>query len=98
MPTVKAQRERELELLDDAKRRVQGLPPVVAGEKVKVETKEKGQQRLDALFSKTPPRKAVNATSTPSPGMLKRKREEDEDGEGDKENMGMMAKFVRRNE
>jgi hypothetical protein len=29
---------------------VQGRPPVLAAEKAKVERKEKGQQRLDALF------------------------------------------------
>ncbi|KIW80269.1 hypothetical protein Z517_06884 [Fonsecaea pedrosoi CBS 271.37] len=52
VPTVKAQREREIELLEDAKRRVQGLPPVLAGERVKVEKgTERGQQKLDALFS-----------------------------------------------
>jgi len=39
--------------LDDAKRRVQGLPPVLASEKVKVEKTEKGQQKLDALFKKS---------------------------------------------
>ncbi|KAL7809353.1 hypothetical protein V8C44DRAFT_144904 [Trichoderma aethiopicum] len=50
--TVKGQRERELELLEDAKRRVQGLPPVLGSEKVKVKTAEKGQQKLEDLFSK----------------------------------------------
>ena len=49
MPTVKKQREREVELLEDAKLRVQGLPPV--SEKVKVEKQEKGQKKLDAMFS-----------------------------------------------
>jgi hypothetical protein len=49
---VKAQRERELELLDDAKRRVQGLPPVLASEKAKSRKQEKGQQTLDTLFKK----------------------------------------------
>ncbi|KIW29932.1 uncharacterized protein PV07_05717 [Cladophialophora immunda] len=54
VPTVKAQREREIELLEDAKRRVQGLPPVLAGEKVKVEKgAERGQQKLDSLFSRS---------------------------------------------
>ncbi|KAJ5593983.1 uncharacterized protein N7459_000191 [Penicillium hispanicum] len=52
IPTVRGQREREIELLGDAQRRVQGLPPVLASEKVKVETREKGQQSLDTLFSK----------------------------------------------
>ncbi|KAL4903018.1 hypothetical protein BDW74DRAFT_55822 [Aspergillus multicolor] len=48
VPTVRKQRERELELLDDAKSRIQGLPPV--SEKVKVEKQEKGQKKLDAMF------------------------------------------------
>ncbi|RFU23876.1 hypothetical protein B7463_g12459, partial [Scytalidium lignicola] len=38
--TVKAQREREVELHEDAKRRVQGLPPVLKSEKVKVAKQE----------------------------------------------------------
>ncbi|QSS59175.1 hypothetical protein I7I51_08607, partial [Histoplasma capsulatum] len=50
VPSVKGQREREVELLKDAGRRVKGLPPVLAGEKVRVEKSEKGQQRLDVLF------------------------------------------------
>ncbi|KAF8905738.1 hypothetical protein CPB84DRAFT_1890942 [Gymnopilus junonius] len=50
IPDVKSQRDREVELLEDAKRRVQGLPPVMAGEKVKVIKHEKGQQKLDSLF------------------------------------------------
>lgn len=49
---MKSQREREIELLEDSKRRVQGLPPVMAGEKVKVVKDEKGQQKLDSLFGK----------------------------------------------
>ncbi|EAW13261.1 uncharacterized protein ACLA_017070 [Aspergillus clavatus NRRL 1] len=52
IPTVKKQREREVELLEDAKKRVQRLPPVLATEKVKVEKREKGQQSLESLFSK----------------------------------------------
>ncbi|KAL4939343.1 hypothetical protein BDV06DRAFT_225085 [Aspergillus oleicola] len=48
VPTVRKQREREVELLEDAKSRVQGLPPV--SEKVKVEKQEKGQKKLDAMF------------------------------------------------
>lgn len=52
IPTVRGQREREIELLEDARRRVQGLPPVLASEKVKVDRREKGQQSLDTLFSK----------------------------------------------
>ncbi|KAA8652837.1 hypothetical protein EYZ11_003306 [Aspergillus tanneri] len=50
VPTVKKQREREVELLEDAKQRVQGLPPVLASERVKVEKHEKGQQKLDSMF------------------------------------------------
>lgn len=41
-----------MELLDDAKQRVQGLPPVLASEKVKVEKREKGQQSLESMFGK----------------------------------------------
>ncbi|KAJ5116152.1 hypothetical protein N7456_000500 [Penicillium angulare] len=53
IPTVQGQRERKLELLDDAKRRVRGLPPVLASERVKGEERlEQGQQRLDTLFGK----------------------------------------------
>ncbi|KAL4803830.1 hypothetical protein BDV18DRAFT_39816 [Aspergillus unguis] len=48
VPTVRKQREREIELLEDAKMRVQGLPPV--SEKAKVEKQEKGQKKLDAMF------------------------------------------------
>ncbi|KAI9373033.1 hypothetical protein BJX61DRAFT_409504 [Aspergillus egyptiacus] len=48
VPTVRKQREREVQLLEDAKARVQGLPPV--SEKVKVEKQEKGQVKLDAMF------------------------------------------------
>lgn len=54
IPTVKAQREQEIHLLEDARRRIEGLPPVTAGEKVKVEKVEKGQQKLEALFAKAP--------------------------------------------
>ncbi|OKL57520.1 hypothetical protein UA08_06910 [Talaromyces atroroseus] len=53
VPTVKGQRDREVDLLEDAKRRVQGLPPVLPTEKAKVDQKqEKGQQTLDTLFTK----------------------------------------------
>ena len=47
---MRGQREREIALLDDAQRRVRGLPPVLASEKVRVEQREKGQQSLDRLF------------------------------------------------
>ncbi|KAB8231412.1 uncharacterized protein BDW43DRAFT_136363 [Aspergillus alliaceus] len=53
VPTVKKQRDREVELLEDAKQRVQGLPPVLASEKVKVDKHEKGQQKLDSMFTKS---------------------------------------------
>ena len=52
VPTVKKQRDREIELLEDAKQRVQGRPPVLASERVRVAAPEKGQQKLDALFVK----------------------------------------------
>lgn len=52
IPTVRGQREREIELLEDALRRVRGLPPVLGSEKVKAERREKGQQSLDTLFGK----------------------------------------------
>ncbi|PYH49576.1 uncharacterized protein BP01DRAFT_330779 [Aspergillus saccharolyticus JOP 1030-1] len=52
VPTVRKQREREVELLEDAIHRVQGLPPVLASEKVKVEKHEKGQTKLDNMFGK----------------------------------------------
>ncbi|KKK24717.1 hypothetical protein P175DRAFT_0426433 [Aspergillus ochraceoroseus IBT 24754] len=52
VPTVKKQREREIELLEDAKLRVRGLPPVLASEKVKVEKHERGQTKLDSIFSR----------------------------------------------
>ena len=74
VPTVKGQRDREVELLDDAKRRVQGLPPVSAGEKVKVEKHEKGQQKLDSLFAKAGGSVGGNKTSTAE----ERKRKRDE--------------------
>ncbi|KID96287.1 hypothetical protein MAJ_07728, partial [Metarhizium majus ARSEF 297] len=51
--TVKGQREREVELLEDAKRCVQQLPPVLGSEKVKVKAVKKGQQKLeDMMFKK----------------------------------------------
>lgn len=48
-------------LLDDAKRRVQGLPPVSSGEKVKIEKHEKGQQKLDSLLAKDGDKKTSRA-------------------------------------
>ncbi|TFK48233.1 hypothetical protein OE88DRAFT_1664701 [Heliocybe sulcata] len=52
VPSVKGQREREVFLLEDAKRRVEGLPPVLASEKVKVGKggDAKGQVTLESLF------------------------------------------------
>ncbi|RFU78903.1 mannose-6-phosphate isomerase [Trichoderma arundinaceum] len=52
IPTIKGQRKREVELLEDAKRRVEGLPPVLGSEKVRVMAAEKGQQKLEEMFSK----------------------------------------------
>ncbi|PWY94216.1 hypothetical protein BO94DRAFT_447069, partial [Aspergillus sclerotioniger CBS 115572] len=52
LPTVRKQRDREVELLEDAKQRVRGLPPVLASEKVRVEKREKGQKKLDGMFGK----------------------------------------------
>ncbi|KAE8148623.1 hypothetical protein BDV25DRAFT_141581 [Aspergillus avenaceus] len=50
--SVKGQRKREVELLNDANERVQGLAPVLASEKVKVDRCKKGRQELDNVFSK----------------------------------------------
>lgn len=72
IPTVKGQREREIELLQDAQRRIRGLPPVLAGEKVKVAKEEKGQQKLDFLFAK-----AGASKSTEQSDDKKRKREQE---------------------
>lgn len=60
VPTVKGQREREVEILEDAKRRVEGLPPVLASQKVKGKEEEKGQQKVDALFSRARKRGAAD--------------------------------------
>ncbi|KAK9372443.1 uncharacterized protein V1513DRAFT_238457 [Lipomyces chichibuensis] len=48
--TVMGQRKREVELLEDAKRRVEGLPPVLKEQKVQDTTQQKGQRTLDSLF------------------------------------------------
>ena len=66
VPTVKGQREREVFLLNDAIRRVEGLPPVLSSEKIKVDKKEKGQATLGNFF-------APNGVSSSSPGKGKRK-------------------------
>lgn len=71
MNTVKAQREREVELLEDAARRVRGLPPVTATERVKPKVHEKGQMSLDKLFGK----QISGNQNAESP--LKRKRDSD---------------------
>ncbi|KAK4084728.1 hypothetical protein Purlil1_10313 [Purpureocillium lilacinum] len=47
------QRDREIDLLEDVKRRILELPLVLASEKVKVTNEEKGQQKLDDLLRKT---------------------------------------------
>ncbi len=64
VPTIKAQREREVELLEDAKRRVQGLPPVAASEKVRTTKEEKGQQKLDVLFARAKGTKGLESSNT----------------------------------
>ncbi|PGH04161.1 hypothetical protein GX51_03668 [Blastomyces parvus] len=83
VPSVKGQREREVELLEDAGRRVRGLPPVLAGEKVRVEKREKGQQRLDVLFGAGKAGVAEERAGL-EPGQasegVKRKREDDDAG------------------
>ncbi|KZT25873.1 hypothetical protein NEOLEDRAFT_1132868 [Neolentinus lepideus HHB14362 ss-1] len=74
VPTVKGQREREILLLEDAKRRVEGLPPVLANEKVKVRkgADGKGQMTLDGLFGN-----AGKGLVKQSASNRKRKREKD---------------------
>ncbi|KAK9897533.1 hypothetical protein P389DRAFT_142732 [Cystobasidium minutum MCA 4210] len=57
IPTVKGQRDREVFLLEDAKRRIEGLPPVLSSEKVKVDKKEKGQATLGNFFQSSPSKK-----------------------------------------
>lgn len=69
VPNVKAQRDREMFLLDDAKRRVEGLPPVLSNEKVKVDKKEKGQATLGSFFgagAPTPKKRAAEDAATSS--------------------------------
>lgn len=56
LPKVKQQRERELFLLEDAKRRVEGLPPVLGSEKARVpvgraKAAAAGQRTIDSLFA-----------------------------------------------
>ena len=71
-----------MELLEDAKRRVLNLPPVLASEKVKVEMgAEKGQQKLDKLFARVKTKTELK----PEPesvmdGGGKRKREIEDEG------------------
>jgi hypothetical protein len=57
IPTVKGQREREIFLLEDAKRRIEGLPPVLSTDKIKVDKKEKGQATLGNFFQASPTKK-----------------------------------------
>lgn len=96
VPTVKGQREREVELLEDAKRRVLGLPPVTAGEKVRDVKTEKGQMRLDALFKR---KKGGgegggggDGGGVVDGGKRKREEEEEEDGEDIKPGVGVVTK------
>ncbi|KAI6044004.1 hypothetical protein EDC04DRAFT_501655 [Pisolithus marmoratus] len=49
--TVKGQRDREIELLEDSIRRVKGLPPVTSSQKVASQKmKDPGQKTLDQIF------------------------------------------------
>lgn len=49
--TVKGQRDREIQLLEDSIRRVQGLPPVTSSQKVATQKmKDPGQKTLDQIF------------------------------------------------
>lgn len=76
IPTVKKQREREIELLEDAKRRVQGLPPVMASEKVKTGPgMEKGQQKVDALFGEKKRKQTTPAGNTEQTKKVKTENE-----------------------
>lgn len=58
---MKGQREREVQILEDARRRVEGLPPVLSTQKVRDKEQEKGQQRVDALFSRAREKGAASA-------------------------------------
>ncbi|KAJ5965775.1 hypothetical protein N7481_012489 [Penicillium waksmanii] len=71
IPAVQGQRDREIELLQDAQRRMYGLPSVLASEKVQVEHRKKGQLSLDSLFK---PIAGSDAGSEKTSGSVKRKR------------------------
>jgi hypothetical protein len=71
--TVMGQRQREMELLEDAKRRVEGLPPVLKEQKVQDTTHQKGQRTLDSLFK-------IKEGKDGTKDSAKRKRE-DKEGE-----------------
>ncbi|KAJ8097644.1 hypothetical protein POJ06DRAFT_36334 [Lipomyces tetrasporus] len=73
--TVMGQRQREIELLEDAKRRVEGLPPVLKEQKVQDVKQQKGQRTLDSLFR-------ANVGKDGKKESEKRKREYEE-GEGE---------------
>jgi hypothetical protein len=51
IPKEKDEREREIFLLEGAKRRIESLPPITTTQKIKVDRQEKGQKTLDSLFS-----------------------------------------------
>lgn len=89
VPTIKAQRDQEINLLEDARRRIEGLPPVTAGEKVKVERVEKGQQKLEALFAKAPESPIEKIYGG------KRKREGQEAEQENDENVEPQSKVVK---
>lgn len=50
-----------MQILEDARRRVEGLPPVLSTQKVRDKEQEKGQQRVDALFSRAREKGAASA-------------------------------------
>lgn len=87
IPTVKAQRDQEIHLLEDARRRIEGLPPVTTGEKVKVEKVEKGQQKLEALFAKPP--------ESPIEKIYGKKRKREEHDQENEENVKPETKALK---
>ncbi|KAL2005570.1 hypothetical protein VTN00DRAFT_10063 [Thermoascus crustaceus] len=95
VPTVKGQREREVELLEDAKRRVLGLPPVTAGEKVRdgIGKREKGQMRLDRLFKQVKKEGGEGGGGGEVDGGKRKREEEGDDDEEDiKQGVGVVTK------
>ena len=62
-------------MLQDAIRRIEGLPPVLSNEKIKVDKKEKGQATLGSFFSNNPTPKKRKA-ETAEPESVKKAKEE----------------------